>query len=165
LHLDGKGGNLLSAKEYENFEFEWEWKLSPGSNNGVKYWVTQVGGKEWLGIEYQMIDDEREPDAKKREGTHSTAAFYDIQAPAADKPLRPAGEWNQSQIVVQNGRLEHWLNGKKVGELDTRSEAWKQGLAASKFKDKVGFAPGKGRLMLTDHGGQVWYRNLRLTEK
>lgn len=164
LHLDGtKGGNLLSEKEYGSFELEWEWKLESGGNNGVKYWVTKIGGKEWLGIEYQMIDDNKHPDGL-RGGSHITASIYDIKAPVAEKDLKPVGEWNSSRVVAKDGKIQHWLNGKMVCEADTTTQEWKDMIAKSKFKSKVGFAPGKGRIMLTDHGDKVWFRNIRVKE-
>lgn len=161
LRLDGKGGNLYSEKEYVNFDLEWEWKLAEGGNNGLKYWVTKVGGKEWLGIEYQMLDDQKHPDSKNG-AKRLTASFYDIQAPTAKTRVKPPGEWNHSRVVVKDGRIQHWLNGELVGEADTNSAEWKSNLAASKFKDKAGFAPGKGRIMLTDHSDKTWYRNIRI---
>ncbi len=165
LHLNGTpGGNLLSAKEYTNFDLEWDWKVEEGGNNGIKYWVAQIGGKEWLGIEYQMIDDAKHPDGLKG-GSHTTGSIYDIKAPAADKPMNPPGQWNSSRVVVQDGKIEHWLNGKKVCEADSNSDEWKAMIAASKFKNKAGFAPGKGRIMLTDHHDKVWLRNIKITEK
>jgi Domain of Unknown Function (DUF1080) len=163
LRLDGQGGNLVTEKEYANFDFEWEWKIDEAGNNGVKYWVTQVNGKEWLGIEYQMLDDDKHPDAKNG-AKRLTASFYDIQAPGVTTPVKAPGQWNQSRIVVQDGKLQHWLNGLLVGEADTASDEWKANLAQSKFKDKPGFAPGRGRIMITDHKDKVAYRNLLIRE-
>ena len=164
LHLNGTpGGMLLSDKEYSQFELEWDWKVEEGGNNGVKYWATKVGGKEWLGIEYQMIDDHKHPDGLKG-GSHTTASIYDIKQPAADKPLKPVGEWNTSRIVVREGKIQHWLNGVLVCEADTKTDEWKTMIAASKFKNKVGFAPGKGHIMLTDHTDKVWYKNIKIRE-
>ncbi len=164
LHLNGTpGGMLLSDKEYTSFELEWEWKVESGGNNGVKYWVTKVGGKEWLGIEYQMIDDQKHPDGLKG-GSHTTASIYDIKEPVAGKLLKPVGEWNSSRVVVKDGKIEHWLNGALASEADTTTDDWKQRIAASKFKSKVGFAPGKGHIMLTDHGDEAWFRNIRIKE-
>lgn len=155
--------NLISKLSYENFMLEWEWKIAPGGNNGLKYWVQPLGEKkEFLGIEYQMIDDERHPDAKHKDN-HSTGCIYDIKAASTDKPVLPAGEWNQSKLVVNAGKIEHWLNGKLVAHADTQSAEWKELIAKSKFKDKAGFAPGRGHIMLTDHQDETWYRNLRLT--
>lgn len=164
LHLNGTaGGNLLSDKEYTNFELEWEWKVEEGGNNGVKYWVTKVGGKEWLGIEYQMIDDAKHPDGLKG-GSHVTASIYDIKAPAADKKLNPPGQWNLSKVVVKDGKIEHWLNGALACQADTTAPEWKEMIAASKFKNKQGFAPGHGRIMITDHKDKVWYKNIRIRQ-
>lgn len=163
LHLQGKGGNLISEKEYTNFELEWEWKLSEGGNNGVKYWVTKVEGKQWLGIEYQMLDDEKHPDGAKN-ASHRTAAFYDIQAPSVKTSLKPVGEWNLSRVIAQDGKIQHWLNGVMVGEVDTNSDAWKQALAQSKFKNKEGFAPGHGHIMITDHNDPVVFRKIRIRD-
>lgn len=164
IHLKGSGGNLISKLEYTNFVLEWDWKLSEKANNGIKYWVTKVDGKQWLGIEYQMIDDLRNEDGLKG-GSHATGALYDIKAPIADKGLKPVGEWNSSKVVVQNGSIEHWLNGKLVAEADTKSDEWKQLIAASKFKNKEGFAPGNGKIMLTDHRDETWFRNIRIEAK
>lgn len=163
LRLDGKGGNLLSEKEYSNFDLEWEWTLVEGGNNGLKYWVTKIGDKEWLGIEYQMLDDKKHPDSKNG-AKRLTASFYDIQAPDAKTNVKPAGEWNHSRVVAKDGKLQHWLNGELVGEADTTSEQWQANLVASKFKDKKGFAPGRGRIMLTDHSDKTAYRNIRIRE-
>lgn len=161
LHLNGKGGNIVSAEEYSSFELEWDWKIKAKGNNGVKYWVTQVGGKEWLGIEYQMIDDGGHSDGKPG-SNHATASIYDIKAAAADKPLQPLGEWNHSRIIVKDGKIQHFLNGTLVVEADTTTDEWKRLLATSKFRNKIGFAPGKGKIMLTDHSDPVWYRNMRV---
>lgn len=163
LRLDGKGGNLFSEREFSDFELEWEWKLEEGGNNGVKYWVTKVGGKEWLGVEYQMLDDEKHPDGKNG-AKRRTASFYDIQPPSAETKVKPSGEWNRSRVVAKDGKLQHWLNGELVGEADTRSEAWRVNIAQSKFKTKEGFAPGRGRIMLTDHSDRTWFRNIRVRE-
>jgi hypothetical protein len=163
LQLDGEGGNLISEKEYTNFDFQWEWKISEAGNNGVKYWVAKVGGKDWLGIEYQMLDDEKHPDGKNG-AKRLTASFYDIQASTVEVPVKPVGEWNSSRIVVKDGKLQHWINGVLVGEADTNSDDWKAKIAESKFKGKEGFAPGKGHIMLTDHKDKTWYRNIRIEE-
>ena len=162
IALSGKGaGLLLSKEEYADFELEWEWKLAEGGNNGVKYWVAKVGGREWLGIEYQMIDDSRHPDGL-RGGSHTTASIYALKAAAKDRVIKPVGEWNHSRVVVKNGVIEHHLNGKLASTVDTRSEEWKECVANSKFKNKQGFAPGRGKLMLTEHGNPTWFRNIRI---
>ena len=163
IHLSGKGGgSIISKNEYKNFVLEWDWKLNPKGNNGIKYWVTKVGGKEWLGIEYQMIDDSGHPDGLKG-GDRTTASIYDIKAPLPGKQLKPIGEWNSSKIIVQDGKIQHWLNGILASEADTTTPEWQTLLADSKFKGKQGFAPGQGKIMLTEHGDETWFRNIRIT--
>jgi hypothetical protein len=162
IALTGKGaGILLSKDEYSSFELEWDWKLAEGGNNGIKYWVTKAGGKEWLGIEYQMIDDFKNSDGL-RGGSHNTGSIYDLKDSAKDKLLKPIGEWNASRVVVKNGVIEHYLNGKLCSTVDTKTDEWKQCVAQSKFKNKEGFAPGHGKLMLTEHGDPCWFRNIRI---
>jgi len=161
IHRVAKAGNIISKEEYENFEVEWDWKLGKAGNSGIKYWVVKLEKGGWLGVEYQMIDDEGHADAK-RGNNHNTASIYDIKGAAPDKAVKPAGEWNTSKLIVKDGKIEHWLNGKLAVSADTKSEEWTAGIAASKFKSAVGFAPGKGKLMLTDHGDEVWWRNIRV---
>ena len=115
----------------------------------------------WLGVEYQMIDDQRHADAL-RGGSHTTACIYDIKEAAKDKPVKPAGEWNTSRIVVKAGKIQHWLNGTMVVEADTTAPEWKELVGKSKFKSKEGFAPGSGHIMLTDHKDETWFKNIRI---
>lgn len=166
IHLAGKGaGALISKAEYSSFELEWEWKIGEGGNNGIKYWVNNFGKSpekpNWLGVEYQMIDDDKHADAHKGDN-HNTASIYDIKGAAKDKAVKPAGEWNTSKIIVNNGKIEHWLNGKLAVSAEVASPEWAEGIAKSKFKAVEGFAPGKGKIMLTEHGDETWFRNIRL---
>lgn len=164
LHLVGKGGSIYSEKEYGNFEFRFEWKISPKGNSGVKYRVMNYG-KQFLGPEYQVLDDDQHPDGKN--GTkRQSAALYDIlPADPEKKRLKAVGEWNQSRIVAQGNRLQHFLNGEKVIDLTVGSEQWEKLILQSKFKKQKAFAENlKGRLMLQDHSDPVWYRNLAVKE-
>jgi hypothetical protein len=156
-----RGHELITVDKYNDFELSWEWKISPGGNNGVKYFVTEDRPAA-PGHEYQMIDDATNPDGKltpKRQ----TAAFYDVLAPTEERPLKPAGEWNHSLIVVRGNHVEHWLNGKKVLEYEVGSERVKAGLAASKFKNFADFGNKiPGYIMLTYHNDECWYRNIKI---
>ena len=158
-----KGDQLITEKKYNDFELSWEWKLPPAGNNGVKYFVTEARPKS-PGHEYQMLDDTGHPDGKI--GPHrQTASFYEVLPPAADKPLRKPGEWNQSKIVVRGKTVEHWLNGKNVLTYELGSPAVVAGIAKSKFKNDAGFGDKiPGHIMLTYHSDDCWYRNIKIRE-
>jgi hypothetical protein len=159
-----KSGDIVSTRTFTDFELTWEWRVAPGGNNGVKYFVTENPARHHPGYEYQMIDDARNSDAKI--GPHrQTAAFYDVLPAAADKPVRPAGEWNQSRIVVHGNTVEHWLNGRNVLTYQLGSDAVKAGIARSKFKAEPGFGDKiTGPIMLTYHQDECWYRNIKIRE-
>ena len=158
-----KGGDIISVRQFTDFELEWEWRLAPGANNGLKYCVTeQRPGAP--GYEYQMIDDQSEK-IKTQVPKILTASFYEVLAPAVDKPLKPAGEWNVSRIVIRGDSVEHWLNGQRVLEYVFGSDAVKAGVADSKFKKFPDFGTKlTGHIMLTDHNDEAWYRTVRIRE-
>jgi hypothetical protein len=158
---DTKGArDIVSRREYDDFELTWEWRIAPGGNSGVKYFVTEDRPAA-LGHEYQTIDDQRHPDASKRD-SRRTGSFYDVLPAPAAKP-RPAGEFNQSRVLVKGNHVEHWLNGAKILEYELGSEALKKAIADSKFKDVEGFEKHKrGRILLQDHGNEICYRNLKI---
>jgi hypothetical protein len=164
LHLDrsqGQGGNLLTEREYGNFELVFEWKVAPQANNGIKYRVQEFDGRT-LGLEYQVIDDSLLP---KLSPNHKTGAIYDIVAVREHDVLRPAGEFNRGRIVVSGNHIEHWLNGQLVAETQVGSKDWDERIAQSKFADVAGFGRNQfGRIMLTDHNDEVWYRNVFIRE-
>jgi len=158
-----RGGDIITEKTYNNFELTWEWRIAPGGNNGVKYFVTEKRPQA-PGHEYQMLDDNAEK-WKKLPDKSKTASFYDVLAPVADKPLKPPGQWNTSRIVVNGNHVEHWLNGKKVLEYELGSDAVKTGIANSKFKKYPDFGEKiRGHIMLTDHNDETWFRNIRIRE-
>jgi Domain of Unknown Function (DUF1080) len=157
-----KGADLITRKKFNDFEFTWDWRVAPGGNNGVKYFVTEERPQS-PGHEYQMIDDTGYP-GKLGPG-HLTGDFYDVLPAASDKPIRRAGEWNTSRVVVRGARVEHWLNGKNVLAYQLGSAAVKAGIERSKFKGHQGFGEKvAGHIMLTYHQDECWYRNLKIRE-
>ena len=152
--------DLITDATYEQFDLRWEWKISQGGNSGVKYFVLEDQSSA-IGHEYQLIDDERHPDAKI--GPHrQTAALYDV-FPAHDRPLKPAGEWNTSEVIVKGKHVTHILNGKTVLEYDLDSPALNAAVAKSKFKDIARFGkPQNGHILIQDHGDQVWFRKIEI---
>lgn len=163
------GGDLLTDKEYGNFELELEWKIAEGGNSGIMYHVSEdpkYGATYHTGPEVQVLDDERHPDSKAgTSGNHKAGSLYDMMPPADLNAVKPAGEWNKVRLVVANGKAEHYLNGKKVAEYPTAGPEWEKMVANSKFKAWDGF--GKyttGKIALQDHGDQVWFRSIRIRE-
>lgn len=162
--LGTDGGDLLSDGEYDQFDLEWDWKIEPAGNSGLKYFVLESRASA-LGHEYQMIDDEKNPDGKIAQGKHVTASFYDVLKPTVPPPTKPVGQINHSRILIQGNHVEHWLNGVKVLEFECGSEAVKTAVAQSKFKNVSGFGTRvKGHLLLQDHHSQVWFRNLKIRD-
>ena len=162
LHRAGKSGDLYSAKEYGDFELRWEWKISVKGNSGVKYRVTKYG-KQNLGLEYQVLDNEH-PDGKKSP-KRQAGALYDLFPNSVPDSGKPVGEWNASRVVVRGNHFQHFLNGERVVDVTVGSDAWKAAHAASKFKGHPNFATNAtGRIYLQDHGDEVWYRNLEIKE-
>jgi len=157
------GGDIITVDTFDNFDLQFEWKVAAGANSGVKYLVTEDRSGP-IAHEYQVIDDERHPDAKI--GPHrATAALYDAIPAPATKRSKPAGEVNTSRIVVNGLHVEHWLNGAKVLEYDLGSPALMAAKAKSKFKDEPGWgAKLKGHILLQDHGDEVFYRNITIRE-
>lgn len=159
----GGSGSLFSAKDYGDFEFSFEWKISEKGNSGVKYRLAKYGDK-WLGLEYQVLDDSGHPDAKNGP-IRQSAALYDLKPASDAKELKAVGEWNQSRIMVKEGVVTHYLNGKEVMRLEIPSEEWDERFAKSKYKKTKGFGVNeRGHLQLQDHNDVVSYRNLKVRE-
>jgi hypothetical protein len=163
LHCLGKhGGDIISDQEFDDFDLEWDWKVAPDGNSGLKYFVTEKRNSA-LGHEYQMIDDARNSDANAANGKHVTASFYDVLKPERTPPTNPAGQVNHSKIVVKGNHVEHWLNGARVLEYSCGSETVKDAVAKSKFKNTEWFADKiSGHILLQDHQSEAWFRNIKI---
>ncbi len=157
-----RGGNIVTAEEFGDFDLSFEWKIAPRGNSGIKYRVRSYDGR-LLGCEYQIYDDGT---AKKVQDKNSAGALYDLYEPNDQKTLRPSGEYNTARIVVRGDRIEHWLNGKLIVAATVGDAEWERRIKQSKFNDKPDFARNpRGKLMLTDHGSEVWYRNFKFETK
>ncbi|MFC1724196.1 DUF1080 domain-containing protein [candidate division KSB1 bacterium] len=162
---NGKGGDIITEKEYGNFELKLEWKIAKGGNSGIFY-----RGKEskkdgiWKSApEMQVLDNENHADAKKgRDGNRKAGTAYDL-IPAVPQNARPYGEWNTVKIICRDTHIEHWMNEKKVLEYNTESDKWKKLVKNSKFAPYPEFGQiRKGHIALQDHGNDVWYRNIKI---
>jgi hypothetical protein len=168
------GGDIITRERFSNFELKVDFKLSPGCNSGIKYFVhpnldpvTGTGTKaavgSAIGYEYQLLDDARHPDAKLgRNGNRTLGSLYDLLPATSAKKPNPVGEWNTALIVVQGDHLEHWLNGEKILVCDRNSPEFRDAFAHSKFQNIAEFPQWRdGHILLQEHGSQVSFRNIK----
>lgn len=163
------GGDIVTTETFQFFELQLDFQLTPGANSGIKYYVGEFQDEEQLGLEYQLLDDARHPDAKLgKDGNRTLASLYDIQPRAklmGNLGIAPrVGVWQHARIVARpDGRIEHWLNGVRVLEYTRASEDFRQRIAASKFKSIADFGKLKrGRILLQDHGDEVRFRSVKI---
>ncbi|MCE9545061.1 MAG: DUF1080 domain-containing protein [Planctomycetia bacterium] len=161
LTRKGRGGDLMTDEKYGDFDLRLEWKVTPGANSGIMYRVQETAPASYMtGAEYQVLDNTKHHDGKNP--LTSAGSLYALYAPK-DAEVKPVGEWNTTRIVAKGNHIEHWLNGKKVVEVELWGDDWNKRLAASKFNAWKGFAKSpEGHIVLQDHGDQVSYRNIRI---
>jgi hypothetical protein len=157
------GGDIVTEEEFEDFDFTYDWKISPNGNSGVMFHVVESPGYRtpWVtGPEMQVLDDNGHPDGKIHK--HRSGDLYDLIASPA-RYARPVGQWNRARIVSRKGVLTMYLNGKRTVSTQRFTLAWNDLVAGSKFKDMPDFGKyPSGRLALQDHGDTVWFRNLKI---
>ena len=160
------GGDIVTRAVYSNFELKVDFKLTEGANSGIKIFVTEQLPRtpgSAIGLEYQLLDDARHPDAKLGiNGNRTLASLYDL-IPAKHKKVNPIGEWNHAMVLVKGRHVEHWLNGIKVLEYERGGKEFLAHKAVSKFKDREDFGEVReGHILLQDHGNQVFFRNIKI---
>jgi len=159
----GDAGDIVTAEEFENFHFKYEWKIAPNGNSGVIFLVHEA--KEYpypwqTGPEMQVLDNAGHPDAKII--SHRAGDLYDLIV-SSQETVKPAGEWNQAEIRINKGKLDFFLNGVNIVSTQLFTPEWEALIAKSKFKSMPGFGKyKKGKISLQDHGDVVHYRNLMI---
>jgi type 1 glutamine amidotransferase len=160
---NGRGGDIVTLDQYTNFELSCEWNIAEGGNSGIMYHCSEEFNYPWeTGPECQILDDARHADGKKPKTRAGT--LYDL-IPTAVDVSRPAGEWNSARIVIQGTRIQHFLNGWKVVDIDTSSEEFQAAYKQSKWPGMKNFnTKATGYIALQDHGDQVRFRNIKVRQ-
>jgi hypothetical protein len=168
----GNAGDIITIRKYANFELSVDFRITPGANSGIMYFVDlglmpgHEGRGSNIGFEYQVLDDARHPDAKKgKSGDRTVASLYDMIPASANKPVKPVGVWNTARIIVRGTHGEHWLNGVKVVEYNRLTPEFRAIVADSKFHVYPNFGEASdGYILLQDHGFPVSFRNIKIRE-
>ena len=143
-----------------DFDCRFSWRVAEGANSGVIWHALETEPRAHMtGPEYQVLDDLSEQPGVG----HGAGSLYDLVG-STDAPLRPAGQWNEGRIVVHEGRVQHWLNGRQLLDVPCRGPEWQAMVAGSKFAAWPFGTAGQGHLVLQEHGGEVAYRDLRIRQ-
>ena len=163
----GKGGDILYDKRFKDFRLRLDWKISQGGNSGILYLGKEIDGEPvWKSApEMQILDNERHPDAMLgKNGNRQAGSLYDL-IPADPQNTKPAGEWNNVEIMVYQGTVVHKQNGEVVLEYHLGTPDWDSLIANSKFADYPEFGKYRnGYITLQDHGNDVWFKNIRIKD-
>ena len=163
-----EGGDLVTNDEYENFHLKIDWKISPKGNSGIIFLVNEDPAKYPntynTGPEMQVLDNGTPTKLGHNDAkifTHRAGDLYDLLA--SKEAAKPAGEWNEIELVVNKGKLDFYMNGQHTLSTMLWNDDWRQMLAISKFKEMPGFGTyKKGKIALQDHGDEVWFRNIKI---
>ena len=153
--------HVVTVEQFDDFELSLEWKMVAGGNSGIMYRATEEREWPWdSGPEYQILDNAGHLDGNNP--LASASACYAVYPPAKDL-TRPLGEWNQTRIVANGNRIEHWLNGERVVAYEVGTDAWTAHVKTSRFWATPGYGRSpKGHICIQDYGNAIEYRNIKV---
>lgn len=166
-YQDSEKRDLVTNKEFGNFELSLEWRISEKGNSGILFYVKDNGSNSetWeTGPEMQVLDNGTpirlgNPDAKNY--THRAGDLYDLLA--SKEMANPQGEWNKIIIRCKNGKLDFFMNGVHTLHTTLWNDYWNKMVGISKFSTMKDFGKFKsGSIALQWHGGAVWFRNIKI---
>lgn len=162
------GGDIVTLKKYKNFELSVDFKITDGANSGIKYFVdTELNKGEGssIGCEFQILDDQKHPDAKLGvKGNRTLGSLYDLIPASSDKFFRKS-DFNNARIVVKGNKVQHYLNDKLVVDYERNTQMFNALVAYSKYGVWPNFGnAAEGNILLQDHGNQVFFKNIKIKE-
>jgi len=159
-----RGGAIVTARKYGSFELAWEFKIQAGANSGIKYFVDEglkASKGHGLGLEFAILDDTNFP-YEDRAAKRTCGSLYDL-VKAAPGATRPVGAWNQGRILVRANQIEHWLNGKRVVQVEKGSPHYYDLVSKSKYKNIKGWGEVvRGHILIQDEGPKTLFRNIKI---
>ncbi len=156
----GVGGNLLTTAEYGDFELRFDFRLTPGANNGLGLRAPPEGDAAFEGIELQILDDGH-PKYAGLKPWQMHGSVYGVVA-AERGCLKPVGEWNEERVTVRGSQLTVVVNGRKILAADLT--AFRDGQPTPDGRKHPGLAREKGHVGFLGHGDEVHFRNIRIRE-
>jgi hypothetical protein len=150
------GGNVFTEKEYSDFVFRFEFKLTHGANNGVGIRAPLEGNAAYEGMEIQVLDD-RDPKYKDLHEYQAHGSIYGV-VPAKRDHLKPVGEWNSEEITAKGRHITVILNGVTIVDADLDKVSPVDGQSHPGLKNT------KGHIGFLGHGDVLWFRNIRVKD-
>jgi len=168
------GGDIVTENSFSDFELSVDFKITEGANSGIKYFVDSElnkGEGSAIGLEFQILDDKKHPDAKAgKNGNRTVGSLYDLiraenNGSSRGKNFKGVEKWNNARVVVRGGHVEHWLNQVKVVAFDRNSQIFRALVEKSKYEkwENFGQIP-EGLILLQDHGDKVSFKNIKVRE-
>ena len=166
LGIEGLSADIITRDTFRNFELSLEWKISKGGNSGIFFHVQEEDHLSYIyesGPEYQLLDDQAY--TEQAEDWQLSGANYAMHPPMVKTNLQP-GNYNHTRLIVDEGRVQHWLNDVLVVDYQLWTEEWDQLKKSGKWKDYPDYGKyGVGHIELQDHGNKIHFRNIKIRRR